>query len=511
MAEGLVPDAGRPLADAKLIDLLPRFHASRVLVVGDIILDRYVSGHANRLSPEAPIPVLRPSGRHATLGGAANVALNIAALGGEAVLVGVIGTDPAGTEVQRLLAATDGVTGRVVVSPDRPTTTKTRFIAGTHQLLRLDEEFTAPVSTAVAEQVIQQFETSLHGAAAVVLSDYAKGALSDTVLRTVINRAIAQDIPVIADPKRLDFAAYRGATILTPNELEVHTATRIEAADDEQAERAGAAALALTQGEAVVVTRSEKGLALIRRNGKPLHMPTRARAVADVSGAGDTLVATLALALAAGAELPEAAAIANVSAGISVSKPGTAVVSYKELRDALHWRDIAAVEDKVLPLEEAMAQVAAWRKLRLTVGFTNGCFDLVHPGHVRLLSEARAACDRLIVGLNSDACVRRLKGPARPVQNEVARGTVLASLAAVDLVTIFEDDTPIALIEAIRPDLLVKGADYRMDQVVGADLVKSWGGRVKLVDLKEGHSTTRTISRINRTTDTAASRAEATA
>lgn len=501
MAEGSVSDPSQPLADAKLIDLLPRFAGSRVLVVGDVILDRYVSGHANRLSPEAPIPVLRPSARRATLGGAANVALNIAALGGEAVLVGVIGADPSGTEVQRLLAATDGITGRLVVALDRPTTTKTRFIAGAHQLLRLDEEFTTPLPAETADQLVQQFDMSLPGAAVVVLSDYAKGALSDAVLRAVISHVAAHGCPVIADPKRVDFTAYRGATILTPNELEARTATRIEATDDDAAERAGAAALALTEGEAVVVTRSEKGLALIRRDGKPLHMPTRARAVADVSGAGDTLVATLALALAAGAELPDAAAVANVSAGISVGKPGTAVVSHKELRDALHWRDIAAVEDKVMAIDEALAQVAAWRRLGLTIGFTNGCFDLVHPGHVRLLSEARAACDRLVVGLNSDASVRRLKGPARPVQNAVARGTVLASLAAVDLVSIFEDDTPIALIQAILPDVLVKGADYRIDQVVGSDLVQSWGGRVKLVDLKEGHSTTSTISRINRTAD----------
>ena len=265
---------------------------------------------------------------------------------------------------------------------------------------------------------------------------------------------------MIADPKRADFAAYRGVTVLTPNEHEVRQATRIDAADDTEADRAGRRALETTGGEAVLVTRSAKGLTLVRRDQPALHLPTRAREVADVSGAGDTLVAALAVALGAGAALPEAAMLANITAGISVGKQGTATVSREELLGVLHLEDLVATDRKIATREEAAQRVAAWRAQGLRVGFANGCFDLIHPGHVRLLTEARARCDRLIVALNTDASVQRLKGPTRPLQNETARATVMASLAPVDLVVLFDEDTPLELIQALRPDVLVKGADY---------------------------------------------------
>jgi D-beta-D-heptose 7-phosphate kinase/D-beta-D-heptose 1-phosphate adenosyltransferase len=302
------------------------------------------------------------------------------------------------------------------------------------------------------------------------------------VLRGALAQARASDRIVIADPKRVDFAAYRGVTILTPNEHEVRSATHIEAADDTEADRAGRRALEMVDGEAVLVTRSAKGLTLVRRNLPAMHLPTRAREVADVSGAGDTLVAALAVALGAKAPLPEAAMLANVTAGISVGKQGTATVTRDELLAALHL--------------EATLRAAAWRTQGLRVGFANGCFDLIHPGHVRLLTEARARCDRLIVALNTDASVKRLKGPTRPLQNEMARATVMASLAPVDLVVLFDEETPLELIQALRPDVLVKGADYRIDQVVGAELVHGWGGTVYLVELQAGHSTTGTIRRM---------------
>jgi D-beta-D-heptose 7-phosphate kinase/D-beta-D-heptose 1-phosphate adenosyltransferase len=331
----------------------------------------------------------------------------------------------------------------------------------------------------------------------IVLSDYAKGVLSDTVLQRVLALAAAHHRTVIADPKRADFAAYHGATVLTPNEAEIRLGTRIEASDDFGAERAGRAALAATGGEAVLVTRSEKGLTLVRRDQKTLHLPTRARAVADVSGAGDTLVAALAVAVAAGAALPEAAALANVTAGISVGKPGTATVSGDELLGVLHLEELVASDRKVAGTwDEAAARASAWRASGLRVGFANGCFDLIHPGHIHLLTVARAACDRLIVALNTDASVKRLKGPTRPVQNETARATVMASLAPVDLVVLFDEETPLELIRALRPDVLVKGSDYRIEDIVGAPDVQSWGGRVALVDLQQGHSTTGTIRRM---------------
>lgn len=482
--------------DSELAERVRMFSDARIVVLGDVILDRYVAGQAHRLSPEAPIPVLRPSDRHSTLGGAANVALNVATLGGKVTLIGVIGADDAGGEIANLVAAADGVTGALVTAPARPTTVKTRFMAGAHQLLRLDEETTERLDADAAAAVLKQLEKALDGADVVVLSDYAKGVLCDAVLGGALARTEARRAIVIADPKRHDFAAYRGVTVLTPNENEVRLATRIDARDDENADRAGRVALDATGGEAVLVTRSAKGLTLVRRGMTPLHLPTRAREVADVSGAGDTLVAALAVALGAGAPLPDAATLANLTAGISVGKQGTATVSRDELLDALRLETLVATDRKVVTHEEAAARVAAWRARRLRIGFANGCFDLIHPGHVRLLTEARAACDRLIVALNTDASVKRLKGPTRPVQNESSRATVMASLVPIDLVTLFDEDTPLDLIRLLRPDVLVKGADYTVDQVVGGDLVQSWGGQVLLVDLQEGHSTTGTIRRM---------------
>lgn len=482
--------------DTELADIVRHFPRARVLVVGDVILDRYVVGAVSRLSPEAPIPVLRPDTRRATLGGSANVALNIATLGGHAVLVGVTGEDEAGAEIERLLAISPDTESALVAAKDRPTTAKTRFMAGSHQLLRLDEEIVAPLDERTMAAVLARIEAILPRIDIVVLSDYAKGVLCDGVLGPVLAMAARAGRTVIADPKRPDFTAYRGATILTPNEHEVRAATRIGAEHDAEADRAGQAALAATQGEAVLVTRSAKGLTLVRRDQDALHLPTRAREVADVSGAGDTLVAALAVALGAGASLPDAARLANVTAGISVGKQGTATVTRHELLGALHMRDLAATDSKVATLDEAMTQVAAWRGMGLRVGFANGCFDLIHPGHVRLLSEARAACDRLIVALNTDASVKRLKGPSRPLQTETARAIVMASMAPVDLVTLFDEDTPLEMIQALKPDVLVKGSDYTVDQVVGGDLVMGWGGQVVLVTLKEGHSTTGTIRRM---------------
>lgn len=483
-------------SDTDLSGVLRRLDSGRVLVLGDVILDRYVIGTAARLSPEAPIPVLRPIRSHVTLGGAANVALNIAALGGRCMLVGVIGDDAAGREVTHLLSQAPGIDARLVVLAGRPTTAKTRFMVGSHQLLRLDEETDQAIDTPTAASLLDLVAAALDLAEVVVLSDYAKGVLCDAVLADVIGLARGRGRLVIADPKRADFSAYRGVSLLTPNESEVGRATWIDAADDDGAERAGLASLAATEAEAVLVTRSFKGLTLVRRDRPVLHLPTRARAVADVSGAGDTLVAALAIALAVGAELPEAAALANLTAGLSVAKPGTATVSRAEVTEALHLREIVATDDKIVFGEQACARVAAWQRSGLKVGFTNGCFDLIHPGHVRLLSEARAACDRLIVGLNTDASVRRLKGPTRPVQVEAARAVVMASLAPVDMVVLFAEDTPLELIVALRPDVLVKGADYTIEQVVGAELVQGWGGAVVLVDLEQGHSTTGTIRRM---------------
>jgi len=481
--------------DADLTLALSRFFGRRVLVVGDVMLDRYVVGEVRRISPEAPIPVLRRTGGSAVPGGAANVARNAAALGAHTVLVGTVGADAAGAELAALLGATPGLEPRLVCAPGRPTTVKTRFVSHGQQLLRLDEEESAE-TLPVAEDLIAGIEAALAEAEILVLSDYAKGVLSDSVLQAAIGAAKRRGVTVVADPKRPDFSAYRGVDVLTPNHAEAARASGISGADDASVAESGRHALDRAAAACVLVTRSEHGLTLVRRDAPPLHLPTHAQAVADVSGAGDTLVATFSLALAAGADAPQAAHLANLAAGIVVGKVGTAAVDHAELAVALRREKLDALDEKIADWPAAQARVAAWRRARLRVGFTNGCFDLIHPGHVRLLAAARAACDRLVVALNTDASVRRLKGANRPVQDEASRATVMAGMTSADLVVLFDEDTPEALIAALLPDVLLKGSDYTLDQVVGADIVLAHGGQVRLIPLEAGHSTTGTIARI---------------
>jgi D-beta-D-heptose 7-phosphate kinase/D-beta-D-heptose 1-phosphate adenosyltransferase len=491
--------AGR---DGALADLMIDFSGLSVLVLGDLMLDCWIYGHVERISPEAPIPVLRiePERQRWTLGGASNVAENVVALGARAILIGVTGTDDAAAQIARLAHEIGGRDGRLeaclIEAPGRATTVKTRYVANGQQLLRADQESAAPLDGATADAVLQAFRHRLTEADIVILSDYAKGVLSDAVLQGAIDAARAAGVPIVADPKRIDFTRYRGVTVLKPNRLETGRATGIDCVDDASTEAAGRKALAVSGAQAILVTRGEHGLSVIPASGPALHLPTQARQVFDVSGAGDTVVAALAVALASGAELADAARLANVAAGIVVAKPGTATVSRDELAEALHVDDLLATDRKILVIDQALGRIAEWRSRGLKIGFTNGCFDLIHPGHVALLSRARATCDRLVVGLNTDASIKRLKGPERPIQNEGARATVMASIGTVDLVVPFAEDTPIRLIEAIRPDVLIKGADYTVEQVVGAELVQSYGGRVALVPLEQGQSTSRTIARI---------------
>lgn len=486
-----------PTSHAQLAQLLAAFPTRRVLVLGDAMLDRYVRGEVRRISPEAPIPVLLAGGRHTVPGGAANVARNVSSLGAVAVLVGVLGEDDAADELAAQLAAAPRIDVRLLRIAGRPTTVKTRFMSGSHQILRLDEEAAGPLDATTERRVLAEYAAALPAADIVVLSDYAKGVLTDTVLEAAIRLARAAGLAVVADPKRADLAAYRRVSVLTPNQAEVARATGIAGADDASVVQAGEVARQQADADAVLITRSERGMTLVARSGRARHIATEAQAVADVSGAGDTVLAALAVALACGAGLPEAAALANFAAGIVVGKPGTATVGHAELAHALQRHERLDLDQKLADLPMAQDRVAAWRAAGLRVGFTNGCFDLIHPGHVRLLARAHAACDRLVVALNTDASVRRLKGPQRPVQNETARGIVMASIAAADLVVLFDEDTPEALIAALLPDLLFKGADYTLDQVVGGDIVRAHGGEVRLIALEEGHSTTGTIARIN--------------
>ncbi|NYZ14757.1 D-glycero-beta-D-manno-heptose-7-phosphate kinase [Azospirillum sp. RWY-5-1] len=467
-----------------------------VLCVGDVMLDRFVYGSVDRVSPEAPIPVLRIERETAMLGGAGNVAANVLALGAACRFVSVVGNDAAGAELRRLVAETTGDAGGVVVEPGRQTTEKTRFIAGRQQLLRADAETVIPIASASAEAVLAAVRAVLPGVGAMILSDYGKGVLTAELTAALIAAAREAGLPVVVDPKGSDYRRYRGAGVVTPNRKELMQATGMPADDDADVTAACRHLIESCGLGAVVATRSERGMSVVTGGGEVAHLPAEAREVFDVSGAGDTAVAALTTALATGVELADAARLANLAAGIVVGKVGTAVVRAPELLETLHEQQWRHGERKVATLAEAVECAERWRLRGKRVGFTNGCFDLLHPGHISLLTQARAACDVLVVGLNSDESVQRLKGPTRPVQAETARATVLASLSSVDLVVIFGEDTPETLIRAVRPDVLVKGADYRVDQVVGADFVHSYGGKVMLAELVAGQSTTNTIKRM---------------
>jgi D-beta-D-heptose 7-phosphate kinase/D-beta-D-heptose 1-phosphate adenosyltransferase len=473
--------------------LIDDFPHRRLLVLGDVMLDHFVGGEVSRVSPEAPALVLRVSEERSMLGGAGNVAANIASLGGTAVLVGIIGADSAGREVQTLIDAHGDRIVDALVRSDRHTTTeKTRFIAGDRHLLRADRE-AVKVDSEAEDRLLAEVREQIPACDAVVISDYAKGVVSRRVVEATVKEARQRDIPVIADPKRRDFMLYAGADVLTPNVAELEFATGVECGDLTGCQVAAEEIMKVTGAE-VLLTRSEHGVAVFERDQESWSEGAQAPVVRDVSGAGDTILAVAALVLAGGSPLREAAHAANIGAAVAVGKRGTALVSQDELNFALlHSPDTAALSGKLVTASSAEAVRKVWGSQGLEVGLTNGCFDLIHPGHIQLLAQASAACDRLIVALNTDDSVRRLKGPERPVQTELARAEVIGAVRSVDLVVLFDDDTPLELIETLRPDVLIKGADYTVETVVGADLVQSWGGRVALIDLVPGASSSNLI------------------
>ncbi|MGN6310950.1 MAG: D-glycero-beta-D-manno-heptose-7-phosphate kinase [Xanthobacteraceae bacterium] len=469
-----------------------------VLCIGDIMRDEFVYGEVSRISPEAPAPVIAVQRSESNVGGAGNVARNIAALGARCIFVGLVGDDEAGRALQSALAEEARIEPVLTVDPSRPTTRKVRFVSehfSTH-MLRADWEDAKPAAPEIEQRLIDAVTPLLARADIVLLSDYAKGVLTPRVIRTVIDAARARGVRVIVDPKSLHFELYRGATLLTPNRKEFSEATRSRAETTAEIAAAAQEVLHLAECDALLVTQSERGMTLVPRGCAAIHVPARQVKVRDVSGAGDTVAAVIAVLLASGADWEVALRAANAGAAVAVGKQGTATVTLDELRRKLLPEASLAAEEKIVAnLESLDARVRAWREEGLRVGFTNGCFDILHPGHVRVITEARATCDRLIVGLNSDASVRRLKGPDRPVQNERARAEVLAALEAVDLVAIFEEDTPLNLIARIKPMVLVKGGDYTREQVVGHELVTAQGGEVVLVNILPGFSTTSLVAR----------------
>jgi D-beta-D-heptose 7-phosphate kinase / D-beta-D-heptose 1-phosphate adenosyltransferase len=466
---------------------MPRFDSAPVLVVGDVMLDRYWHGPTHRISPEAPVPVVKVDQIEDRPGGAGNVALNIAALGAPAWLVGVTGDDEAATSLrQRLNAA--GVYCDFQTDAQRPTITKLRVMSRHQQLIRLD--FEEPFQTDGAA-ILESARALIGQVKVMILSDYGKGALVNH--QALIGLAREAGIPVLADPKGKDFSIYRGATLLTPNLSEFEAVVGACASEQELVDK-GMALIEELELDAILVTRSEQGMTLLARDQAALHLPARAREVFDVTGAGDTVISTLATALAAGESLPHAVALSNLAAGIVIGKLGTAAISAPELRRAVQREQ--GSERGVLGLEQLSVALEDARAHGERIVFTNGCFDIIHAGHVGYLEEARRLGDRLIVAINDDASVTRLKGPGRPINSVERRMAVLAGLGAVDWVLCFAEDTPEALLQVIRPDVLVKGGDYRVDQVVGADIVQAYGGEVRVLNFVESCSTTAIVQKI---------------
>ncbi|WP_304191594.1 D-glycero-beta-D-manno-heptose 1-phosphate adenylyltransferase [Phenylobacterium aquaticum] len=465
---------------------------SRVVCVGDVMIDRFVYGDVTRVSPEAPIPVLARTREMVMLGGAGNVARNVAALGGEVSLIGLVGGDPEGHEALRLVGDDTGVEGFLIRDPSRPTTLKTRFVSGGQQLLRVDLEESRPAEGEVDERLVRTVRDVARGAGVILISDYGKGVVTDAVIAA----AREAGIPVIVDSKARSFLRYGAVDIIKPNAAELAYATGMPAQTSDEVAAAIEYALSLCEAKAILVTRASKGISLGVRGEPVRHFATAPREVFDASGAGDTTIAALGLGLAAGAAIEDTIAFAMLASGVAVTKAGTAVVTPEEMMEASISAHLAPAEAKIVTPQRMADEVARWRAKGLRVGFTNGCFDILHRGHVAYLNQARNWCDRLIVGLNSDRSVRALKGEGRPVNDLEGRAMVLAGLACVDLVAPFDEDTPIDLITTARPDVLIKGADYSEDQVVGAVEVRSWGGEVRLAEIIDGYSTTAAIARM---------------
>jgi D-beta-D-heptose 7-phosphate kinase/D-beta-D-heptose 1-phosphate adenosyltransferase len=467
----------------------------RVLIVGDLILDRYVTGEVERISPEAPIPVLAARHSQDLVGGAGNVAANLRAMEAEVEVLGVVGDDSRGARLRALLEELGVGTSGCLVDPSRPTTEKTRMISGVQQILRVDWESSSALAPELGGRLVEGLRERVRRAGAVVLSDYGKGVLSEQVLRAAIAEAREAGVPVLVDPKGADFLRYRGATLVTPNRREAELAVGRRLPTLEDVTQGARELLELAQLEAAVITLGGEGMFHMQRGGPGRHTPTVARAVFDVTGAGDTVIAHLALGLAGGLPLALAAELANHAAGIVVGKRGAASVTRAELLGALAEGDGGLGGGKLLEGAALDEQVAAWRAQGRRVVFTNGCFDVLHAGHVAYLRFARSKGDVLLVGVNDDASVRRLKGVGRPVNSLADRLEVLAALEVVDAVAAFGEDTPERIVQRVTPNVLVKGEDWRDKGVVGREWVESHGGEVVLAPLLEGRSTSAILER----------------
>jgi D-beta-D-heptose 7-phosphate kinase/D-beta-D-heptose 1-phosphate adenosyltransferase len=488
---------------AELIDLVQRLGQPRVLVVGDLMLDRYIWGDAERISQEAPVILLRADKKEERLGGASSVATMLRALEARVSLIGVVGADADAARVRAILSDIGIDHEGVLSDPARPTTVKERYIGRAQhrhpqQMLRVDFETRQPVEGAVEQQLCAIALRKLRDADIVLISDYDKGVCSPTLMAEMIAGAKKQNLRVLADPIRgKDYRKYHGCSAITPNRLEAGLATGRTIENNDEALAAGRELCNQLDLEAAIVTLDKDGMALVHRDGTQHIYPTRPRQVYDITGAGDMVMSVLGLALAAKIDYGSAIKLANIAGGLEVEKIGVATVTREEiLHDLIHAPLDGSTGTKTRSLPQMLMELGIRRKNGQKIAFTNGCFDVLHAGHTQYLNEARAQADVLIVGLNSDSSVRAIKGEGRPVNPVEARAAVLAALQSVDYVSVFNDGTPLALIQAIRPDVLVKGADYSKSQVVGADFVESYGGRVHLAAIRDGYSTTKLVEKM---------------
>ena len=474
--------------------VLKGFNKCRVLVVGDLMLDRYLWGAVERISPEAPVPVVRLDHKTHAAGGAANVAVNLGALGCKASVVGILGADEDGRHLLEVLRTFDLETTGILLTPERPTICKTRILGGRQQILRFDVENVGPFSSELKQRVFARIEAEVSGCSAIILSDYGKGLLDDSVCQTIIGLARTGSIPIFVDPKGLKYEKYRGCDVISPNRTELAAATSTDSGDLEALLHKGQRLRSDLGIAHLVVTLGELGITLLDRSG--VHrFPGLAREVFDVSGAGDTVIATIATAVAAGLHLHDGIRLANLAAGIVIRKVGTLPISGEELLASLASDEEMTQGGKVCSFETLLRRVSRWHIAGQRIVFTNGCFDLFHVGHLALLQHAKREGDRLVVALNTDRSVRALRGTGRPIVTEDARAKLVAALPYVDAVVLFDEETPLNLLRAVRPHVLVKGSDYTEEEVVGADEMKKWGGKVALIPLVEGSSTTAILKR----------------
>ena len=482
--------------DRKTIEsLFSHIGSINCLVVGDLMLDEYLWGKAERISPEAPVQVVDVLREELRLGGAGNVVNNLVALGARVAVCSVVGEDANGVallgDFNRRAVAVDAI----FRDPGRRTSRKTRVVASNQQIVRIDRESRDPLSKEMEEQVCSWISQHAGEFSVILVSDYLKGVLTPRVIETIVSAAAPTGIPVLVDPKGTDYSRYRGATLLTPNRKEAEAASGIAIRDGGSLEQAAGLIMEKAGLGHLLITRSEEGMSLFSRSEEAVHIPTVAREVFDVSGAGDTVLASLAVGVAAGLGMTEAARLANIAAGIAVGKLGTSTVSPDEIINAVALTHSDS-DSKIKNLDVLTAIIAAEKARGKTVVFTNGCFDLLHAGHVKYLQKARGLGDLLVMGLNSDSSVRRLKGEKRPLIGEEERAHILAALDCIDYVVLFDQDTPLELITALKPHILAKGGDYTADGVVGKDVVEAYGGRVELVSFVDGKSTTNIIERI---------------